>query len=366
MAGEMLERSLFNPLSRDDWPRPFRTFRDLDPGETFVEYEGSSIFLPIRATVDGKQVEERVKLRAFMRAELWPAYLGGLGTREFQFIIRDWELYGPSRLLSRLYFGDSRGRLRNADRAEEGRDQAVMTWTLARNYTKYGDDAHASLSPLGPGTLIDGVTDHNTDHGDLHWEIAKGSSGALVVEFYRAPPDGRERDDLVAVSDPVRPGERFVARSPVAAPAFAHKLPLRRETHGHGMSVTWALGQKPSPGARGRIHIATQPKSICIADRPPIPGMGEDSSDFPAHIIYTANFEVWANGACVAADQMGIAHAKGVRGIPPRDVKVAFEKPIQSDRFSFSSGMCLGMHEITPDEYHEGVNISRAVRARPL
>ncbi|WP_093167789.1 hypothetical protein [Sinosporangium album] len=331
-----------------------------------MEYEGSSIFLPVHAEVDGKQVTERVKLRAFMRAELWPAYLGGLGTREFQFVIRDWELFGASRLLSRLYFGDSRGRLKNEDHPEAGREQVVMTWTLAHHYVKQGDDGDNSLGPVS-GLRIDGVTDHNTDQGDLYWQVTAGSrSGVWNVRFFREAEETVAPDDVVAHAAEVEAGASFVAESPVEEPQFSYKLPFRRESHGHGLSVSWTLGRDPKDGARGKVRINEQPKSICIADDPPIEGLGADSSDFPAHIIYTANFEVWANGTQVAGDQMGIAHAKAVRGIPPRDVKVAFEKPIQGDGFSFASGMCLGMHEITREEFLEGVEAARAARSRAL
>jgi hypothetical protein len=359
-------RSASNPFNRANWPRPYRTFRDLDQGETFVEYEGSSIFLPIRAELDGREVSERIKLRAFMRAELWPAYLGGLGTREFQFIIRDWELYGTSRLLSKLYYGDARGRLRDEENPEAGREQVAMTWTLAHHYMKHNDAGDQLLGPVSQ-LRIDGVTDHNTDHGDVYWEVSAGSrDNTWDVRFFRAPREARELDDVVASATDVAPGDSFTTESPVQSPLFQHKLPLRRETHGHGLTVTWRLGRNPASGAHGKVHIVTQPKSICIADEPPIEGLGVDSSDFPAHIIYTANFEVWVNGTCIAEDQMGIAHAKGVRGIPPRDVKVAFEKPIQGDRFEFSSGMCLGMHEISSEEFQEGVQICNEARTREV
>jgi hypothetical protein len=49
---------------------PYRTFRDLNPDETYVEYEGSTITIPIRAQLPGgKWEEERLKLRAYMRVE---------------------------------------------------------------------------------------------------------------------------------------------------------------------------------------------------------------------------------------------------------------------------------------------------------
>ncbi|HEX8224134.1 MAG TPA: hypothetical protein VF605_09990 [Allosphingosinicella sp.] len=77
---------------------PYRTFRRLTRNETFLEFEGSTITIDIKArkSADDPWMEEELKLRAYMRLEIFPPYINNLGTREFQFIIRDWWLNGKS------------------------------------------------------------------------------------------------------------------------------------------------------------------------------------------------------------------------------------------------------------------------------
>lgn len=91
---------------------PYRTFRRLNQNETFLEFEGSTITVDLKArkSPNDEWMREELKLRAFMRLEIFPAYENNLGTREFQFIIRDWWLHGKSEMLSRLFFdNDPRG-----------------------------------------------------------------------------------------------------------------------------------------------------------------------------------------------------------------------------------------------------------------
>lgn len=89
---------------------PYRTFRRLNHNETFLEFEGSTITIDLKARKPGGPwMHEELKLRAFMRLEIFPPYINNLGTREFQFIIRDWWLNGKSEMLSELFFDDPRG-----------------------------------------------------------------------------------------------------------------------------------------------------------------------------------------------------------------------------------------------------------------
>ncbi|MCW1408218.1 hypothetical protein OLZ32_08085 [Rhizobium sp. 1AS11] len=90
---------------------PYRTFRRLNAGESYLEFEGSTITIPMKARQSPRAawMEEEIKLNAFMRLEVFPTYLNNLLTREFQFIIRDWYLYGKSVMLNRLFFNDPRG-----------------------------------------------------------------------------------------------------------------------------------------------------------------------------------------------------------------------------------------------------------------
>ncbi|RLT45398.1 MAG: hypothetical protein DWI57_00835, partial [Chloroflexi bacterium] len=80
-----------------------------------------------------------------------------------------------------------------------------------------------------------------------------------------------------------------------------------------------------------RHQANRQPYSLCHADQ-----MGHD---FPATITYNAYFDVWvrpyAAGPSKASEpvklihtQPGIAIATNVQGIPPRNVVVAFDKPM--------------------------------------
>lgn len=90
---------------------PYRTFRRLNQNETFLEFEGSTITIDLKARKGPNDpwMHEELKLRAFMRLEIFPPYVNNLGTREFQFIIRDWWLNGKSEMLSELFFNDPRG-----------------------------------------------------------------------------------------------------------------------------------------------------------------------------------------------------------------------------------------------------------------
>src|SRR5688500_5127087 len=120
---------------------PYKTFRPLLQHETFLEYEGSTITVPLNADIvtdwDAagrpepiERKTEEIKLHAFMRLEVYPAYLNGLGTREFQFTIRDWDLFGFSPLLNELFYGDRLGR---PEADHEPRRQAVMTFSLSNH-----------------------------------------------------------------------------------------------------------------------------------------------------------------------------------------------------------------------------------------
>ncbi|WP_283136133.1 hypothetical protein [Rhizohabitans arisaemae] len=107
-------------------------------------------------------------------------------------------------------------------------------------------------------------------------------------------------------------------------------------------------GPHRSGGAAGKPRRITARAGRCPAEehhrRRPASHSGDARGllRLPAHIVYAANFEVWVDGDRIAADQMGIAHAKGCRSIPPCDVKVAFHKPVDGGRFAFVNGMCLG------------------------
>lgn len=127
---------------------PYRTFRRLNDYESFVEFEGSTITVPMKArrSADEQWIEDEIKLKAFMRLEVFPAYLNNLGTREFQFIIRDWDLYGKSPMLNELFFDDPRGHWTRDQSGAEDYVPAVVTFNVANHYDA-GVDSDDRLSP---------------------------------------------------------------------------------------------------------------------------------------------------------------------------------------------------------------------------
>ncbi|HSK72298.1 MAG TPA: hypothetical protein VK892_11415 [Pyrinomonadaceae bacterium] len=100
-----------------------------------------------------------------------------------------------------------------------------------------------------------------------------------------------------------------------------------------------------------------QPKSICFAN--------QESSDFPATIIYSACYDVFVNDKKIVDAQMGVAICTPVMGIPPRNVLVAFEKPFEDREIgiAFGRGCCWGMSTITGSEFIKGVNEARGIRS---
>jgi len=133
--------------------------------------------------------------------------------------------------------------------------------------------------------------------------------------------------------------------------------------------------------------VPVQPKSLVIALT--------EKSDYPAMIVYSAIYDIYIDQKLVAKDQPGVAYAKNVYEIPPRNISVAFSKPFslptdftlnavaaarvgQDKRllgvnsipglpdlrcpFFFCDGTCEDMIQITQQEYNEGVSISMDIR----
>lgn len=213
---------------------PYRTFRRLSRNETFLEFEGSTITIDIKArkSPDDPWMEEELKLRAYMRLEIFPPYINNLGTREFQFIIRDWWLNGKSEMLSELFFNDPRGfPLRDAEGCRY-RDYvpATVTFRVSNNYDidVDGDSGVGACDIFGPARDLEirNLTSHDlriwTDErkrggqmsyslpsNRIYWQILKGEAFAKcgadetyrdlgdgpVVVFHNMPPrDGRPFD----------------------------------------------------------------------------------------------------------------------------------------------------------------------------
>jgi len=368
--------------------RQYRTFRDLQRvdgtlgltrDETFIEYEGSTITIPMHVTIrneDGtldREIKERLKLQAHMRLEVFPAYTNQQGTREFQFIIRDWELFNVSRSLNYAFGGEFAGKPRkNAG----GRDVIAVTFSLARSFIKYEDSGDLCLGPVrgvesrqGSGEFrgalaVDNLSVQSSHHGDIVWQIDKNQNeGTYSVYFYRLPHEHggsydprRNAEDLVAVAIGLTPGEEFTA-------SRGESLTIDPGRHSPEV-ISWRLGAKPIDGATGFIHQVSPPMSFCVADRCPTEGQPHDSADFPARITYSASYDIYLNNVKIVNDQAGVAMARNVQAIPPRDVLVAFEKPFRGEfthpktgkhiLVEFGSGSCTGMVEISSNEWERG------------
>lgn len=362
----------------------YRTFHDLNPGESFLEYEGSTITIPLRVRLPGGDwKEERLKLAAFMRLEVYPAYVNGLGTREFQFTIRDWELFGYSPLLNELFMGDPRGQLGKGADASEGRETAVLTFTVAHHYEKHGDDEDQILAPVNH-LRIDDIVSHDYMDGNVYWQMDEDPSekGKLRVCFHKKALDEKgqvsrlsleeDYDDLLGIASGLTPGEEFrafrkVDRNTVRAAGNTLLAPGQRPRN--ASSFHWRLGKSPRP-AVGRLHIVSPPRSFCVAHQGPAPGYQADSCDFPARITYAASYHIYINDTRFVEDQAGVAVADGIDQIPPRDVRVAFEKPhagiILGKYLAFDAGTCTGMRTITEWVYRQGVELARYWRSARL
>jgi hypothetical protein len=137
--------------------------------------------------------------------------------------------------------------------------------------------------------------------------------------------------------------------------------------------------------------VEVQPKSLVIALT--------ERSDYPAMIVYNAIYDIYIDQKLVAKNRPGVAFAKNVYEIPPRNISVAFSKPFSlptdftlnaaaADRvrrieaakrdsktkiwppdycpYFFCDGTCEDMSQITMQEYNQGVAISQAIREGKL
>lgn len=391
---------------------PYRTFHRLQPHESYLEFEGSTITIPLRArmTDNSPWMHDEVKLKAYMRLEVFPSYVNGLGTREFQFIIRDWDLYGTCPLLNKLFYGHPLGRELDPDGpgkkvAAPERLPAVLTFCVSNNYSKEGDPENDILGPVDE-LEIRNLTSHDLrsadDAGDgsllygnpgnsLYWEVVESSKlgskhPGFTVMFYKRPPRAggavpaldraKERESVLATVEVDKNGtiEAQLSVDSYRRAGNVAKLtgntvisPLHRPRT--PIQIRWKLGRKPRAG-RGRIRIVSPARSLCTAEQRPEVGMPFDSADFPARLIYAINYHIHVNRERFVEDQAGIAIAVGATEIPPRDVTVAFDKPhmgtVLGKYLEFGPGHCTGMHEITEDEYTLGARICRYWRTVPL
>ena len=197
---------------------PYRTFRRLLPYESFLEFEGSTITIPMRArrAAGDPWMEEEIKLKAFMRLEVFPAYFNGLGTREFQFIIRDWDLWGKSVMLNRLFFNNPLGYAADNDRLRCP-VPVVVTFNVSNNYEieyDQDEDRPRGLFDSVKKLEIRNITSHDFRYwkrgpenedlyslpgNSIYWEVLSTkdlgplarrseNSGPVAIVFHKVPP----------------------------------------------------------------------------------------------------------------------------------------------------------------------------------
>jgi hypothetical protein len=383
---------------------PYKVFRPINPGDTFHEYEGSTITIPLTAKkLDGEgrvtwSKTEPIQLKAFMRLEVMPPYINGLGTREFQFVIRDWDLFGTNSLLNEFFYGEPQGAL-ILPRPRPGlhvhplsnrrHRQAWMTFSVAHHYSKNGDDNNEQLAPVEL-LEMDNLTSHDLDGQYIYWQIEKGTKGNYRVLFHNKPPqkgrvsalkldEARAYDHLLAMAEDCDKNGNFAAtidareyQQENIAFALGNTTISSSTKLRSPLIVRWRLGRNPEIGATGKIRVISPPKSIGTAHQRPAPGYPADAADFPARIMYAASYNIFLNNVHFVEDQSGIAICDGVHEIPPRDVTVAFDKPhhgtvLDAHHYlEFGAGCCTGMHEITEEEYRRGLEFARACRELPL
>ena len=118
-----------------------------------------------------------------------------------------------------------------------------------------------------------------------------------------------------------------------------------------------------------------QPKSLGVSL--------QKETDYPAMIVYSAIYDAYLDGKRIIADQPGVAFAKDVYEVPPRNITVAFEKPFNTtasalglpgDRCAYyglppgctifwDDGTCEDMESITREVFEAGIARGQAIRA---
>ncbi|MGJ0535588.1 hypothetical protein [Methylocystis sp.] len=253
---------------------PYRTFRRLNQEESFLEFEGSTITIPMkaRATPSGPWMSQEIKLKAFMRLEIYPPYYNNLGTREFQFTIRDWDLHGTSEMLNILFFEDPRGRLVTLDNGLADYVPATVTFNVANHYRVrldpllkahaadlFGDERDIDIRNFTSHSLRtwNEIAARGTDswfyghpHQLLYWEILlpedlkgiqkdidylydaatkrgenKLSKDASLMIFHKKQPDIHGAFNLSSAEDRVRYLVAVTTFDPLIEPGTARALP---------------------------------------------------------------------------------------------------------------------------------------------
>jgi hypothetical protein len=122
----------------------------------------------------------------------------------------------------------------------------------------------------------------------------------------------------------------------------------------------WELTNTYSKGLNADITFTIsdcpQPKSVCVSL--------QRDSDYPALMVYNALYDIYVGKEKIVEKQPGVAMATPIWEIPPRNVTVAFEKPFESELFTFSAGTCEGMTSVSQEEFERGAAAARKVRGQ--
>jgi hypothetical protein len=211
-------------------------------------------------------------------------------------------------------------------------------------------------------------------------------------EFPRHPEIEYERS---VIRIPVRFGGDKKPREIVELTAFMkleREAPVRNTIGYRQLEFTireWELfGYSETLGAHvsfAASHDTVQPKSLVVAL--------QKESDYPSLIVYNAIYDVYLDGRKILSQRPGVAMARGVVEIPPRNTTVAFQKPFAVAKsgkiFSatsgycddnpyspecachfdpnctvFDPGTCEDMSTITAEEFDAGLREARAIRAQ--
>lgn len=267
---------------------PYRTFRRLNLDQTFLEFEGSTITIPMRGRRSLKDpwMEDDIQLQAFMRLEIYPPYMSNLGTREFQFTIRDWNLYGKSPMLNRLFFDDPLGYAVRTATGAVDYVPAVVTFNVNNHY-HVGVDEKSGLPPsaiFASEKLIEirNLTSHDLrtwtrypqregqewlysqPNPRIYWQILPGAAVEKTPLMSLVPEKDRARAAsqpfILFHKKPPPPGERHIdafdaADSGDSASFLLAAAPLE-PTRPAASSSAWVSAKNPIIGHRGnRVQI---------------------------------------------------------------------------------------------------------------
>ncbi len=267
---------------------PYRTFRRLNPDQTFLEFEGSTITIPMRGrrAADEPWMEDNIQLQAFMRLEIYRPYTSNLGTREFQFTIRDWNLYGKSPMLNQLFFNDPRGRpVESSPLGTVDYVPAVVTFNVNNHYHVAVDAKFAPLpfSIFASEKLIEfnNLTSHDLriwtrypergrddwlysqPNNKVYWQLVPGAAVAKTPLTVLLPEKERDKAAsylfVVFHKKPLFPPDKERGEFDVAnASDLANYLlaaAVIDQVKGSA-PYTWISARNPFPGHRGnRVQV---------------------------------------------------------------------------------------------------------------